>query len=199
VVGETEGVLEQAHQGWEVAERLGSPFSQVIALTWLARAHLLRAEWEPATAACAQGLALARARRAGLAYEDQLLNLLAEAQLGLGDVESARATAGEAVVGSRRRGERFWELMGQLALARALVAAGGAASADAAAVALGRAFALVAETGAVSMDPFIRVALADLERARGDEAARERALSEARRLFEAIGAPKRAAQLAGAV
>jgi class 3 adenylate cyclase/tetratricopeptide (TPR) repeat protein len=199
VVGETEGVLEQAHQGWEVAERLGSPFSQVIALTWLARAHLLRDEWEPATDACAQGLALARARRAGLAYEDQLLNLLAEAHLGLGDVESARATASDAVAGSRRRGERFWELMGQLTLARALVAARDAASADAAAAALDRAFALVAETGAVSMDPFIRVALADLERARGDEGARERALNEARRLFEAIGAPKRAAQLAGAV
>jgi hypothetical protein len=46
------------------------------------------------------------------------------------------------------------------------------------------------------MEPFIRVALADLARARGDEASRARELSDARRLFEAIGAPKRAAQLA---
>ena len=199
VTGETEGVLEQAHQGWEVAERLGSPWSQVFALLTLARAHNLRAEWEQAAAACKRGLALARARRTGLAFEDQFLYVLAQAQLGLGNFEAARSTAQEAIAVSRRRGVRLGELMGQLALARALLAAGGAATVDAAAAALDRASALTAETRAVSMEPFIRLALADLARARGDEAARARELSEARRLFEAIGAPKRAAQLAAAM
>ena len=84
VAGETGGAFEQAHQGWEVAERLGSPFSQVYALSTLARAHNLRAEWAQATAACERGLALARARRAGLAWEGQLLYLLSEGQLGVG-------------------------------------------------------------------------------------------------------------------
>jgi hypothetical protein len=46
------------------------------------------------------------------------------------------------------------------------------------------------------MEPFIRVALADLARAHGDEPARACELNEAWRLFEAIGAPRRAAQLA---
>jgi tetratricopeptide (TPR) repeat protein len=199
VAGETEGVIEQAYQGWEMAERLGSPLSQVIALTWLARAHNLRAEWAQATEACERGLALARARRTGLAYEGQILTLLADARLGLGDVDAARSTAEEAIAVSRRRGARLFELMGQLALARALLATGGATTADATAAALDRAFALMAETGAVSMEPFIRAQLAELARFRGDEAARARELSEARRLFEAIGAPKRAAQLAAAV
>jgi tetratricopeptide (TPR) repeat protein len=195
VAGETEGVLEQAHQGWDVAERLGSTFSQVLALINLARAHNLRGEWVQAAPACERGLALGRARRIGGAFEGHILSLLAEAQLGLGDVEAARSTAQEAIMVSRRCGARLWELMGQLALARALLAADGPTTADAAA-ALDRALALTAETGAVSMEPIVRVALADLARARGDEVARTRELSQARRLFEAIGAPKRAAQLA---
>jgi ATP/maltotriose-dependent transcriptional regulator MalT len=81
-------------------------------------------------------------------------------------------------------------------LARALLAARDARTTDAAAAALDRALALTDETGAVSVEPFIRVQLAELARARGDEAAHAHELSEARRLFDAIGAPKRAAQLA---
>jgi hypothetical protein len=116
----------------------------------------------------------------------------------LGDIEAARATALAALAASRRRGARVSELMSQLALARVLLAIGDAAAAEASAAALDRALALVAETGAVSMEPFIRVALADLAHARGDEAARVHELSEAQRMFQAIGAPKRAAQLAAA-
>jgi tetratricopeptide (TPR) repeat protein len=199
VTGEIEDVLEQAHRGWQVAERLGSPFSQVFALAHVARAHNLHAEWAQAAAECERGLALARARRAGIAWEGSILSVLAEARLGLGDVEAAHSTAEDAIAVSRRHDARFWELLGQLALAGALLAARGGATADAASAALDRAFALSEETGAVSMEPFIRVALAELARARGDEGARARELSEARRLFAAIGAPKRVAQLATAV
>jgi class 3 adenylate cyclase/tetratricopeptide (TPR) repeat protein len=195
VTGETEGVVEQAYRGWEVAERLGSPFSQMYALSTLARAHNLCAEWGQAAAACERGLALARAARAGI-YEGLILSQLGDAQLGLGDIEAARSTAQDALAVSRRRGARLSELMSQLALARILLAIGDATAAEASAAALDRALALVAETGAVSMEPFIRVVLADLARARGDEDARARELSEAQRLFQAIGAPKRAAQLA---
>jgi tetratricopeptide (TPR) repeat protein len=199
VTGETEGVLEQAHQGWQVAERLGSSFSQIYALATLARAHNLRAEWAQAAAASKRGLALAQTRRTGIAWEGQLRYILAEAQLGLGDVEAARLTAEDSITVSRRRGVRTWELMGELVLARALLAAGGATNVEAAAAALDRALALTGETGALSIEPFIRVQLAELARARGDEASRARELREAQRLFEAIGAPKRAARLAAAV
>jgi tetratricopeptide (TPR) repeat protein len=199
VAGETEGVLEQAFQGWEVAERLGSSYSQVLALTWLAFAHSLRAEWVQAAAECERGLALARARRTGLAFEGRLLSVLAEARLGLGDVGSARTKADEAIAVSRRHGERLWELMGELALARALLAAGDNTTADAAAHVLDRALALTAETGPVSMEPFIRTELAEVARVRLDEATRARELGEAWRLFEAIGASKEGAQLAAAV
>lgn len=49
------------------------------------------------------------------------------------------------------------------------------------------------------MEPFIHAELAELARVRGDEAVRARELNEAGRLFEAIGAPTRAARLAAAV
>jgi adenylate cyclase len=197
--GETEGVLEQASQGWEMAERLGSPWSQVVALAALARAHNVRGEWAEAAEACERCLALARTRRTGIASEGVILSMLSEAQLGSGDVEAARPTAEDAIAVSRRRGTRLSELNGQLALARALLASGDATSSDAAAAALDRALALTAETGAVSMEPFVRAELAELARVRGDEAARAHEVSEARRLFEAIGAPKRAAELAAAM
>lgn len=197
VAGEAEDVLEESHKGWLVAERLGSPWSQVVALLGLGRAHNLRAEWADAAAACEHGLEIARTRRAGLAAEGQVLGILAEARLGIGDAEAARSTAEEAIAVCRLRGGRFYELIAQIELARALLA-GGAANADAAAEALDRALALCAETGGVSMEPFARVARAELARVRGDEAARARELSEAQRLFEAIGAPKRAGQLGAA-
>jgi class 3 adenylate cyclase/tetratricopeptide (TPR) repeat protein len=195
VTGDTEGVLDQAYRGWEVAERLGSPFSQMYALSTLARAHNLRAEWEQAAVACERGLALARTRRSGI-FEGLLLSQLADAQLGLGNVEAARSTAKDTIAVARRRGTRFSELTAQLTLARAWLAAGGARAAEGVAAALDRARALTDETGAVSMEPFICIARAELAHVRGDEAARTRELSQARRLFEAIGAPERAAQLA---
>lgn len=198
LAGETEGVLEQAYQAWELAERSGSPASQVVALGALARAHSLRAEWAQAAVACERGLALTRARGTAVTYEGYLLALLAEARLGSADVDAACSTARRAIALSQRRGERLQELLGQLALARALLAAGGAATPDAAAAALDRASDLVAETGAASMEPFLRVARAELARARGDEATEARELREARRLFEAIGASSRAEQLAAA-
>jgi hypothetical protein len=117
----------------------------------------------------------------------------------LANVEAARSTAEEAITVSRRRGASLSALLGELALARALVAAGDVTTTEATAAALAHALALTADTGAVSMEPFIRTELAEVAGVRGDQGARVRELSEARRLFEAIGAPKRAAQLAAAV
>jgi class 3 adenylate cyclase/tetratricopeptide (TPR) repeat protein len=199
VAGETEGVLEQAHKGCEVAERLGSPLSEVHALLMLARAHNLRGEWQQSAQACERSLAHARDRRTFLAYESLIMSTLAEAQLGLGDVEAARSTARQAIALARRHGLRLHELHAQLTLARTLLAAGGATTTEETAAALDRALALTDETGAVGMQPFVHAELAQLARARGDEAAHARELSEAQRMFQAIGAPKRAAQLAAPI
>jgi hypothetical protein len=51
-------------------------------------------------------------------------------------------------------------------------------------------------SGAKSYEPFLHVERAELARLTGDEAARERELREAHRLFTEIGAPIRAAEVA---
>ena len=125
-----------------------------------------------------------------------MLSLLAEADLGLGELDLARSTAEEAVAASRRRRTRFVELFSQLALARALLRANGGASAETSAASLERALALIEETGATALEPFVRVERAELARARGEGEACKRELAQALRLFTAIGAPRRAAEIA---
>jgi len=71
----------------------------------------------------------------------------------------------------------------------------GARARDAIHAALERALALVVETGAGLYEPFVRVELGELARLRGDEEERARELCAARRLFNEMGAPTRAAQL----
>jgi hypothetical protein len=51
-------------------------------------------------------------------------------------------------------------------------------------------------SGAKSYEPFLHVERAELAKLIGDEAARERELREAQRLFTGIGAPIRAAEVA---
>jgi hypothetical protein len=88
------------------------------------------------------------------------------------------------------------ECYARLILARVLIATEGAQAAGAIQEALMRAFVLVEETGAPSMEPSIHVELAELARLKGDEAGRQRELLEAQRLFSSIGAPLRAEQVA---
>jgi hypothetical protein len=64
------------------------------------------------------------------------------------------------------------------------------------AAALGRALALIEETGARSNEPFVRVQLARLAGLTGDRVTWERELREAHRLFTEMGAVPRAEKLA---
>jgi hypothetical protein len=62
--------------------------------------------------------------------------------------------------------------------------------------ALERALALVRDIGARGFEPHVYLERAALARLTGDEAARQRQLREAHRLFLEIGAPIRAAEVA---
>jgi class 3 adenylate cyclase/tetratricopeptide (TPR) repeat protein len=194
--GETEGILERAGQSVEIAERLGSSWSRVSAQHNLARAQLVSGHWAEAVQSAERALEVARELRTGLVLEGDLLAILAEAHLRRGDTALARSLAEQARDASRRLHTRAYECNAEVALARALLRADGAASHDAIESGLGRALELVEKTGAFSQEPFIRVELAELARLAGDDGARDRELREAERLFIAIGAPKRAARLA---
>jgi adenylate cyclase len=181
--------LVHAREAREIAERTGGAFSVGLAWRYLGIAHLLRAEWREAIEALDRALATWRPRQVGLEAEPQALTMLARAHLGLGDATTALDTAEEAVALAVVRDTKGYELEARLALVEVLRTVSGP---DAAAEIEGHLRAagdLVAVTGARTLEPRVHAELAELARLRGDEAARERELLEARRLFEQVGAP----------
>jgi class 3 adenylate cyclase/tetratricopeptide (TPR) repeat protein len=171
-----------------IAEDLGSVFSRVIAFGNMGLGHLVAGEFGEAERWLAQALEIQRARRIGLEYEAINLANLARAQIGTGHAAAAVGTAEEAVALAHERGQRYWELQGQLALAEALCVDQGARARAAVERALQRAAALVDETGGRSYEPRIAELRAHLAQRSGDAGAHEQFLREAHRLFTAMGA-----------
>src|SRR5206468_3631940 len=103
---------------------------------------------EAAASAFEQALSIVRERGIGLHWEPRILAELAEAQLGGGDVEKARATAEDAVRRVRALSTKVTECRALLTFARVLLRSEGAGARGPVEAALGRTLALVAETGA---------------------------------------------------
>jgi adenylate cyclase len=195
ISGERKGAIERGREGVEIAERLGNAWSRTIAWAQLARAHLICGNPTDAFTAAEHALDVARERGIGLASEAVLLGIQSEALLARGEVERARALGQQGVEAGQHHRTPVWECLAQLALARACLAAGREHRSEIAAT-LAHAQQLVDQTGALALKPFIHAQLAELARATGDYQAHERELREAQRLFTAIGAPRRAAELA---
>jgi class 3 adenylate cyclase/tetratricopeptide (TPR) repeat protein len=193
--GELEGVMEPARQSLEIAERLGSSWSRVVANSQIARAHLVREEWREAVEACERALHIARERRTGLAFEGLVLPIKAEAALHGGDARAALATAEEAVAVTRRRRTRFFEAGALMSLGRVRLGLDDSGVAAYAGQALTEAIAIAQETGGRSLEPFARVDLAEVARRAGDTERSHEELRLARDLFTEIGAGPRAADL----
>jgi class 3 adenylate cyclase/tetratricopeptide (TPR) repeat protein len=187
--------MPHAREAQQIAERTGGAFSLGLAWRYMGIAHLLREEWVEAIEALEQALATWRPRGVGLEAEPHALTMLARAQLGLGDAETAGITAQEAVTLAMARQTRGHEIEARLALAQALRASGGAGAAAPVEGHLRRARSLVLETGARTLQPRVHCELAELARLRGDEATCEQQLQEARRLFEEVGAPNLATRV----
>ena len=185
--GDSDRALDHARQAFDIAERIGSSFSRTSAYDALGCVHLANQGWASAASAFEQALSIVRERGIGLHWEPRILAELAEAQLGGGDVEKARATAEDAVRRVRALSTKVTECRALLTFARVLLRSEGAGARGPVEAALGRTLALVAETGAGLYEPQIRLELAELARLTGDEDARRRELSEARRLLGAMG------------
>jgi class 3 adenylate cyclase/tetratricopeptide (TPR) repeat protein len=187
--GEAGGALDHARQALEIAERLGSSFSRTSALDAVGCVHLASRDWAAAASAFEQALAIVRERRTGLHWEPRILAQLAEARLGLGDLEEARASAEDAVRRVRDLGTKVTECRALLTFGRVLLRTEGASARSRVEAALGRALALVTETGAGLYEPQIRLQLAEVARLAGDDDAHRRELSRAQRLLGTMGAP----------
>jgi len=104
--------------------------------------------------------------------------------------------AEEAIAVCRRRGARLYEFSALLTRIRALRETLGLQATREIEAALAEADAWLEMSGAKSYEPFLCVERAELARVNGDEAARERALREAHRLFTEMGASIRATEVA---
>jgi adenylate cyclase len=123
--GDTEGGLALARRNCELTERLGDVFSRSLALANLAWAQLAAAEPEDALASIEEAECLYReAMDDGGEMETWRAQMRAQALTGVGRVEEAIEVAEWAIETSRERGMLWAYPIANLALARALVAAG---------------------------------------------------------------------------
>jgi hypothetical protein len=171
----------------QLAEASGSPFWVQIANMSAGLTNATLGRWDTATAHLERWFELAQ--EAGMTGWSQSVGLagLADVYRATGHLADAREHAEAGVERGRREAERPGECRAQIALARVLIAEG-AADRDAIDAALLRAEALVGETRARALLPFIAEARSELARARGDAAGAARTLAEAHRLFSEMGA-----------
>ena len=187
--GNAETLLSGATDAVEISERSGDALSRVWGWTFLGMSELARNNWHSAIEALerADGLATEnRAAQEGRAYR---LVHLAEAHLGVGDVERARGLATRALTVAGKTPEAPAIVVpASLGWARVQVAAEDSIAADEVESKLRQALTLAASTEARRYEPLIHVELAELAGRLGNEAERERELQQARRLFLEIGA-----------
>jgi hypothetical protein len=120
---------------------------------------------------------------------------LAEARLGLGQVELARETTESALAEGKRLGSKASECPAYLALARVLLATEGARAAVEIEALLSEALRGALGTGQRTYVPHVHLAAGELARVRDDTARRERELLEAERTFLAVGATPHAREV----
>ncbi|HVO25753.1 MAG TPA: hypothetical protein VMW56_19210, partial [Candidatus Margulisiibacteriota bacterium] len=184
--------LRHARESLEYGERAGSPFAQSFAYHALGRVRLAAKD----SPAALEALEQAQALPLSADIEPVHLACLAEARLGVGDAEGARATADQAIRLAQDRGTRGWEVRAHLAQARVLRLLDGVSAKAAIEASLARAEALIAETGAGAQTPFVIEERARLAIDLGDARTGAQLLREARRAFEEMGAAGHAARLA---
>jgi hypothetical protein len=194
VTGEAAPALAHGREAVEYAERTGNHAVRIFAYFSLGLANVLNRAWHDALDVLGTALTIGRERRL-LVLEGGVLAEMAAAHLGLGDRARALTLAEEAIVFTRQLGSRLWEFSVLLTRIRTLRETLGLQATRQIEAALAEADAWLEMSGAKSYAPFLHVERAELARLNGDEAARERALREAHRLFAEIGAPLRAAQM----
>lgn len=120
--------------------------------------------------------------------EASYLAYLAEALLGIGNVEDAHAVAEESVEVARRKETLFWELQSQIILANVLLQRNQAGDHPRIAECLKRAENLIDITGGKILLPLILKHRAELARLQGNNAENRRLLHEAYDLYRSMEA-----------
>lgn len=179
-------IAANAFTAYERAEQVASDFTRGVAKRGRTVALLNLQRYADAEDAAIECLAHLRTRRAHLEVEARCLAFLAEAQLGVGKVHAAQASAREAVARSQEQGARYFECCAQLCLARTL--AGDRDRIEEAEAALSRALALAQAVGSRTLVPQIVEQQSRLQRLRGREAESRAGFLDALRLYRDVHA-----------
>ncbi len=183
--GQPAEALAAGRRAVEFAERVGANLALTLAYGFYGEAAQEAGESSDAVTHLEHGLDIARRTGAFLSLEATLMASLAEAQLGLGELEVARVTAQDAVRASESRGTKAYGAQAHLSHARVLFEIHAVAEA---AAELDRCEALVEVTGAQSLLPHALELRSRIAHRAGDRSAAEHALREAHRLYTEMGA-----------
>src|SRR5262249_39973782 len=172
----------------EIAEKLDNESSRILAYGVLGIAYLLEGQPAAARDALRESAAIVRDRRTQVAMLPEVLALLAEAQLALGERTDAVATAREGIELGHTGGCYYHEAQAQLALAAALLATDGVVPRAEIESALERAEHLVESIEGRSLSPRILEQRGRLAAACGNAPAANRTLRQALELYRGLGA-----------
>jgi ATP/maltotriose-dependent transcriptional regulator MalT len=196
VRGDSATALAHGRRSLEAATRVESAFSRVIGFMNLSSAQLLDDQFGEAVSGCERALEVVREQGVGAQIETFVLISLAQAYMGEGRNDQARATAEAAVALARKREQVHVIVQAQLALAQVLLQTEGAAAAEVVAKTLAAAEAQSNASGFVGIRPQIRLRRAGLARSLGDQQTYRRELRAACDGFTAIGATGHARRVA---
>jgi adenylate cyclase len=183
--GDTTAASAHARLAVETAERIGTLFSTWSAYHSLGRAHTLRGEADDAVSTLSRALTVMRERRTGLHLQALVLASLAEAHLLRGETDRARLYCEEAMDATDR--DTPLAVRARTILARARRESG-QGNPDHEEADLRRGLEVLESSGYRSLEPALRVELAELARARGDEAAHATEVALATGVLTAMGA-----------
>jgi tetratricopeptide (TPR) repeat protein len=193
--GDGEIARRHAPDAVKIAEVNGSALTRTLAYRGLGIAHLMNRQWTEAASAFEMALKIAGESRTVLGTVSYTLADLAEVRLGLGQVKLARETASRALAEAMRLRTKGTECHARLSLARVLLATEGSRAAVEIEELLAEALSGALQTSQRTYVPQVHLASAELARACGDGARRERELREAERIFLAVGATPHAREV----
>ena len=196
VRGDSGPVLHRSRRYLKLAEELDTDLSRCLAYFSEGNAYLAEGQPAAARASFRTSAALARQRNTVVAMVPQILALLAEAHLALGEHDEALSAAREGVEVGRAGGCYYFEAQAQISLAQALLAGSGAVPAAEIGAALDRADELLALIQGRSLMPRVMELRGRLAAALADTPAANLSLQEALDLYRAIEATGHAARLA---
>jgi class 3 adenylate cyclase/tetratricopeptide (TPR) repeat protein len=177
----------------EIAEAVGSRFSQVMASSQLAIAYFVNGDYGACEERFTETMAQAHEAGTGLEWQGVYLAVFADSCLARGEVQAAIAKAREGIEFADAGGAWFQSGLARAALIDALVRANAPESEIAPLIAEAR--ALVHKSGGNSLLPRLREAEARLS-GRNNRATLEAGLREAEKMYRAMGAPDPADRLA---